>query len=304
MENNSIRKPDFFIVGAPRCGTTSLQYYLLQHPKICMPEKEINFWGDDLKFKKEMTLQEYLGLFSQCGPSQVVGEKSVWYLYSVKASEEIKEFNPNAKIVIVLRNPLNLIKSLHNYFYIRGDETVASLEEAISIPPEKRRSYFSTYPIECFDYLKVAKFYIQVKRYLERFSSVKVIIFEELIKSPYETLRDVFEFLGVNPEVAEQIDFSAQNVSKSIKSKVIRDFLLKYRVAPFWIRGVIKVLLPNQKLRAWLSNWLQDKVAFKNSNIKNFMSDSLKKKLQNELRKDVLKLSDLINKNLIELWGF
>ena len=96
------RYPDFFIVGAPKCGTTALYAYLRQHPQIFMPfHKEPLFFGDDLSHRYgRMSTDEYLALVDGAGDGQRVGEASAWYLYSSSAAEEIKAVIDEAKAAI------------------------------------------------------------------------------------------------------------------------------------------------------------------------------------------------------------
>jgi hypothetical protein len=91
-----VRKPDFFIVGAPKCGTTAMQDYLSQHPEIYMSKaRELHFFGSDLRFSYERPGEvEYLSYFESATNEKRVGEASVWYLYSKQAAGEIKELNP------------------------------------------------------------------------------------------------------------------------------------------------------------------------------------------------------------------
>src|SRR5688572_26342484 len=108
--------PNFFIVGAPRCGTTALYQYLRQHDRIFMPTvKECHFMADDFAdFRRAHDLDEYLGLFEGATPRHVaVGEASVFYLMSDIAIPNIEAFNPNARHVVMLRNPVELVQSLH-----------------------------------------------------------------------------------------------------------------------------------------------------------------------------------------------
>ena len=82
--------PNFFIVGAPKCGTTALYEFLRAHPDIYMPEgKELEYFGSDLKKNPKKTMDEYLLFFKGWNNERVAGEASVRYLYSKKAAEEI-----------------------------------------------------------------------------------------------------------------------------------------------------------------------------------------------------------------------
>jgi hypothetical protein len=119
-----MRKPDFFIVGAPKSGTTAMYFYLKQHPEIFMPErKELHFFGSDFfapHFVRD--LKEYLKFFEGADNKKRIGEASVWYLYSKRAAFEIKEFNPDADIIIMLRNPVDMMYSLRETLRKKGIE--------------------------------------------------------------------------------------------------------------------------------------------------------------------------------------
>ena len=132
-------KPNFFIVGIARAGSTSLWHYLRKHPDVFMsPWKEPNYFNKDIDFfdpnvdvKKELqklgiyktnlkkvrryrTFNNYMSLFKKANDKKVVGECSVTYLTSLTACEEIYRFNQNAKILISLRNPVEVIFSLYH----------------------------------------------------------------------------------------------------------------------------------------------------------------------------------------------
>jgi hypothetical protein len=119
-----MRKPDFFIVGAPKSGTTAMYFYLKQHPEIFMPErKELHFFGSDFfapHFVRD--LKDYLKFFEGADNKKRIGEASPWYLYSKRAAFEIKEFNPDADIIIMLRNPVDMMYSLRETLRKKGIE--------------------------------------------------------------------------------------------------------------------------------------------------------------------------------------
>jgi len=133
--------PDFFIVGAPKCGTTAMYIYLKEHPEIFMPEeKELHYFGSDLKshwFQRD--LNKYLSHFSACNGKKRVGEASVWYLYSKKAATEIKDFSPSSRIIIMLRNPIDMMYSNYYQFLYNGNENLPSFNEAIEAEEDRKR---------------------------------------------------------------------------------------------------------------------------------------------------------------------
>src|SRR5215472_851972 len=126
-EQADVRKPNFFIVGAPKCGTTSLWSYLKGHPEIYMsPLKEIYFFDTDLWEKrperpwarlnegKAPSLEQYLSCFAAADEQKRIGEATPSYLRSLHAPHGIKAFSPRAQIIIMLRNPVDMLYSLHS----------------------------------------------------------------------------------------------------------------------------------------------------------------------------------------------
>lgn len=125
-------KPDFFIVGAARCGTTALFNYLAAHPAVFFPErKEPNYFCTDLRTYGEVaTLTEYEALFSPAPPQALTGDASVLYLYSKVAIGQIMAHNVNAKIIAMLRNPIEAAHSMHAFWWSNKLEDVADFEQA------------------------------------------------------------------------------------------------------------------------------------------------------------------------------
>ena len=134
-----MRRPDFFIVGAPKCGTTAMIDYLKQHPEVFVPDrKELDFFGRDLVFKgHRLTEEEYLGFFSRATAEKRAGEGSVWYLHSKTAALEIKDFSPNARIIIMLRNPLDMMYSFHSQRLYNGNEDIENFSAALDAEAER-----------------------------------------------------------------------------------------------------------------------------------------------------------------------
>ena len=127
-------KPNFFIVGAPKSATTSLHYYLGQHPDIFMStEKEISYFFFNESKRNVKGLKEYMKHFEDVKNEKVIGESTPAYLSSENAMKEIKEFSPKAKILISLRDPVEMLKSLHNQYLYNGDEKIKDFEKAISL---------------------------------------------------------------------------------------------------------------------------------------------------------------------------
>lgn len=202
-----MRRPNFFIVGAAKSGTTSMQKYLGQHPDIAMPQRrEPIFFGTDLAShaKRTARLDDYLQIFSACEGERIVGEKTVWYLYSRTAAEEIRDFHSDAKILIMLRNPVEMVHSLHHQFLSTGNEDVASFDRALALVGERalgRALPRSAHFPEGLLYTSVPLYSEQVERYLRAFGAerVHVLAFDDFARNTERAYAETLAFLEVSP---------------------------------------------------------------------------------------------------------
>ena len=135
----SMMKPNFFIIGAPKCGTTSLAAWLAEHPQIYFsPTKEPHFFNTDHK-RFLNSLQSYEKLFAGASKHHCsVGEASVWYMYSSAAVPNILEYNSDAKFIVMLRNPIEMAPSLHEELVFTGREDVNEFSEAWQLQDLRR----------------------------------------------------------------------------------------------------------------------------------------------------------------------
>ena len=175
-------KPNFFIVGAPKCGTTALYTYLRGHPNIFMPKiKEPHFFATDMHERRNYytkTIKEYIALFSGVKRDHTaIGEGSVWYMYSTAYLERLREFNRGAKIILMLRNPIEMVYSLHSQMVYSFTETRKNFEFAWREKnlPEKRPS------LAIDTYVDVGKLGACVDRLFSIFPNqqIKIILFED-----------------------------------------------------------------------------------------------------------------------------
>src|SRR6266702_1221189 len=200
-------RPNFFIVGAPRSGTTSIWTYLSRHPNVYMSyQKEPMYFGSDLtKTPNEFFVLEtntYLDMFKRGADKAIRGEASVMYLFSKKAAQEIHAFNPNARLLIMLRNPVEMIYSFHGQLRWGGYENIADFDEALAAEADRRRGLRipkSALVPEVLYYSEVAEFAPQVERYLRVFprDQIKIILFDDFARSPAEVYFSLLDFLGV-----------------------------------------------------------------------------------------------------------
>jgi hypothetical protein len=295
-----MRTPDFFIVGAPKCGTTALDSYLGQHPAIFMGRKELHYFGSDLtfaSFRHRLTEAEYLSYFEQAPASaERVGESSVWYLYSERAPEEIKAFEPRAQIIILLRNPTDLLYSLHSQSIYNGDEVIEDFEEALDAEPARRRGEEipagAYYPPRLF-YRDVGRYVDRVQKYLSVFGEeqVRIILFDDLKENVELVYKDTLRFLCIDDSF--EPPFPVVNSSQRVRNPMLRDVIWG-RSMPFvnrWARNVMPV-----RFRQRASEWMQ---RLNSRDIRRpSMPSHLRRQLAEEFTPDVHRLSELIRRDL------
>lgn len=219
--------PDLFLVGAPRSGTTSLYTYLKQHPEIYLSVlKEPHYWSRDLSRPPQAVTDEdlYLGLFAAAGDARWVGEGSVWYLHSAAAARGIAEASPAARILVMLRRPVDMMFSLHGLYTRTGNEDLPAFEDALAAEEERRRGEripAAAYFPEGLLYTEAARFSPSLRRYLEHFGRdrVHVVLFDDFVADTPRAFNRVAEFLGVDPNFVPEFDLEKAN--RLIRPKVL-----------------------------------------------------------------------------------
>ena len=134
--------PDFFIVGAPKCGTSSLHQYLRQHPDVFLPaHKDVPYFGSDLQHSiptAPSSLEDFLSWFAPAPAGARIGDSCTLYMQSRRAAAEIAQRSPDASIIVMLRDPVDLIFSLHSHDISMTEEDVLDFETAVAAEPEQR----------------------------------------------------------------------------------------------------------------------------------------------------------------------
>ncbi len=198
-----MKRPDFFIVGAPKCGTTALYHYLSEHPHVFLPEfKEPHFFAEDLNTPDHVcSEQAYLELFRPAGDEhRAVGEGSVWYLFSSTAARRIREFAPEAKVIVMFRSPVEMFVSLHNQAVASLYEQERDPERAWALQEARRRGEHLGELCEeprVLQYGEVCRLGAQFERLLAVFPRARVhpILLDDLRSSPRTAYRKVLDFL-------------------------------------------------------------------------------------------------------------
>jgi hypothetical protein len=292
-----MRKPDFFIVGAAKCGTTAMNDYLGQHPDIFVPElKEIHYFGKDLDMRlarERDTLERYLARFDGGEGCKRAGEASVWYIYSRTAAQEIHDFDPGAGIIIMLRDPVEFMYSQHSQAMHNalGDEDILDFGEALAAEEDRvqgrRLPPHTTMPDQVY-YRRIARFTEQVQRYYDLFprEQIHVIVFDDFRADTPAVVRDTYRFLGVDPEFVPETP--VVNPNKTYRSWAVRK--VQQRVP-----GKLKDLVPDP-LRRRASDAiyaLNRKYAPREA-----MDPQLRAELMREFAPEVAALGQLIGRDL------
>lgn len=236
MSIDETMKVDFFIAGAPKCGTSSLFSYLGQHPGIYVPKlKEPNFFNTDHKGAKPIgSMMEYHNLYKNEN-QKLTCDASPFYLYSLKAPKNIYDYNPAAKLIFMLRNPIDMLYSLHGQYLIDGNvEVIEDFIEALNAEDDRREGKrvprYCNRPEGLF-YSEYAKYTQYLKNYYAVFpkEQIKVIIFDDFIENIGKIYSDVLNFLELEEFTPV---FKRMNQHEEPKYKALHRLNLYLRHAP------------------------------------------------------------------------
>lgn len=285
-----MNKPNFFIVGAPKAGTTSVHQYLSEHPDICMSNpKEINYFSSDeirqqsLYYKDYIAreLEEYQSAFSDSVCCKAVGDASVSYLFYPNVADKIKSYNEDAKVVIFLRNPVQ--RGFSHYLMDERLGLVKCSYESIV----NRVCHHKNADLYYQQYVELGLYYKQVRRYLDVFGegSVKLYLLEDIIEDLPGLMADLFSFLEVDSEFNPGLDKLYNDYSAP--NNIIMKWLYKRHI----LRKLAKNILPHKVIALIKSR-------FNKKDKKPELSLGLKNKLLNIYDEDIRMLEELINRDL------
>lgn len=299
------RRPDFVVAGAPKCGTTSMHHYLRAHPEVFVPyQKEPNFFSSDVRIRKRLSEEEYLALFDECRDEAILGEVSIWYLYSRRAAAAIRDLCGPVRIVAMLRNPLDAMHSLHSQLVYTGDEDIEDFAEALAAEEARLRGERAPRGgwkgVECLCYRRVFDYAEQIERFQDVFGRerVHVILLEELARDPERVLADLCGFLGVAPH--GELRFGRVNPNKRVASARLRDLHRRYDRG---VRGLAKRLIPVTGLRRRVARVLAGGLQglYTRYEERAPIDPDLRRRLAAELEPSILRLEKVLGRGL-EAW--
>jgi hypothetical protein len=227
-----MKRPNFFIVGAPRCGTTAMSEYLRTHPQIYFaPIKEPYYFSSDFVGYGIRSEAEYLRLFAKAGPyHKAVGEGSVWYLYSQVALQRIREFEPSARVIVMLRNPVDLACSLHAQLLYVFMENEADFAKAWDLQAARRLG--QRIPRGCLvpqflQYEQACRLGWQLQRLLNIFprEQVHCLLFDDFVQDTRRAYQRLLAFLELPHD--GRLEFPRINENRQHRSRWLAYLLLR-----------------------------------------------------------------------------
>ncbi len=310
------RVPDFFILGHPKCGTTALYEMLRRHPRIFMPAlKEPAYFATDLRsrFQRKatgplpVTLAQYLSLFDDASPEQLVGEASSSYLVSATAARNIAELQPGARLIAILREPASFLRSLHLQLLQNHVETEPSLRRALALEPARRQGRRiprrSPRP-QALLYSERVRYAEQLRRYRDLFGAdqLLVLIYDDFRAENEATVRRVLRFLEVDPTVA--VPASEANPTVRMRSQRLDELVHTLTVgdSPLAraVRAPVKALAPRRLRHAALHGVRRRFVV----GTPPPPDEGLMLELRRRFVPEVAALSEYLDRDLVTLWGY
>ncbi len=228
-------KPNLFIIGAPKCGTTSLSVWLSKHPSVFVsPIKEPHYFYSP--YGAKMGIEEYENLFALASPAhRVRAEASVWYLFSESAVSQIQEYQPAAKFIVCLRNPYEMAPSLHAQKKYTGHETVSDFADAWRLSAAREQGdQVGIFGLNSGDpshlsYRKACSLgsqYVAAVRVVGK-QNILPVVLDDLRTDPRKEWRRITSFLGL--DYCEPPHMEKMNPATRRRSALIHRFVIRVR---------------------------------------------------------------------------
>ena len=295
--------PNFLIIGAAKAGTSSLYYYLNQHPDIFMSRIKgpayfaytegarvrVNGPGDQAVFDRTLVTQfdSYQRLFAEANGETAIGEASVLYMYKPLAPDRIRACLPDVKLIACLRNPVD--RAFSSYMHLRRDgrERLLDFEAALSAEPQRIKAGWQ----HLWHYSQLGLYHQQLQRYYARFprEQIGIFLYDDFVDNPTYFMRSLFDFLGVDCTFMPDMSVR-RNVSGLPKSRRIHSFLTQ----PNWAADRLRRMLPptlRQRAAARLVQWNLD-------TRRQTLTPALRARLTAHYRDEIMRLETLIERDL------
>lgn len=294
-------RPNFLIIGAAKSGTTALFQYLAQHPEVfaCEPKEPHfmafagttpNFRGpyDDqvINRRATTTIEAYEKLFAGSTAARAVGEGSVSTLYYHDRSiANLKKYTPQARLLCILRNPIDRAFSAYMYLLSLTRETVQDFSRAWALEPERIAGNYH----HIWHYQRMGLYSEQLEPFMRSFppEQLKVLLYDDFRRNPLEVVKDCCRFLEIDPHYSFPTR-PAPLVSGRPRNRLLQSLLGR----PSALKQAVRKLLPG-----WLTDGIRSFISRRNL-ARESMSPEMRRQLADFYREDVRKLSDLLHCDL------
>ncbi|MEA2079032.1 MAG: sulfotransferase [Pseudomonadota bacterium] len=270
-----MKRPNLFVLGAMKSGTTSLHEYLDRHPHVFMsPKKEPAYFVEEYGWSNGE--KWYLNLFAAAREEQIIGESSTDYTKLPRfqgVPKRVEAFNPEARLIYIMRDPIERTIS-HYWWRVRFNGESRSMLEAIKEEPY---------------YRAVSNYAMQLRPYIELFGlgNIKAITFEQMVEDPVATMRGVFDWLGLEPGL-ELTDGEIRKMTTPTQLDQVRGrgMLNSLRYSKFW--NVTGPLVP-ARVRSVFK-----RAAVKTADTSEISTDAIERWLRPVQREQVRELSAML----------
>jgi Sulfotransferase family len=296
--------PNFLVIGAAKCGTDALCKFLGQHPDIYMcPNREPNFFvaegqpespyhgpGDRAAFEAldmwVSTIDRYERLFSGVTRESAIGEGTAWYLYFEEAARRIKRYIGHAKLIAILRNPVDRAYSAYTTLLGDGRETIWDFSQAVAAQSDRMRENWD--PL--YYYVDMGFYARQLRCYRELFDAaqIKTYIYDDFNTRPVEVVQDMFRFLGVDERFVPDTS-TRHNVSMVPRNQLVHHFV----AGDYPLKKALKKVLP-----VGLRRSVKHTVLAPNLTRPSPLRAEVRQELVEVFRADILDLQDMIGRDL------
>jgi hypothetical protein len=303
------RRPNLFIIGAPKAGTTSLYEYLRGHPDVYMsPVKEPAYFSPDVppqkvRFQHGRDLERYLDLFAGARDERYLGEGSTYYIYSRQAPTLIDEFSPDARIVAMLRNPVEMAWALHGQRAAHGREPLLDFEEALAADerPDAGGGARRDTVQKVGRYRDRARYAEQLERWFAVFGRDRchVIVFEDFAADTASAFTQLLAWLGIDASYRPD-EFAVHNPSHTVRRGFVRSAL---STAPG--RWAAQRLLPHVlgfERSTRIAQGMKRSDVGRTKEPRKPIPAAVRRALQDDLLPDVNRLSDMLGRDMAAFW--
>ena len=303
-------RPNLFIAGAPKTGTTSLYGYLDGHPDVFMsPVKEPMYFAVDMRggprrrFVYPEDEAEYLALFAGARGEKVLGEASTRYLASPAAPSLIHDFNPGASIVAMLRNPVDMLEALHNERVSFGTEDILDFELALDADQDRlagRRLRPGADPL-WGAYRHWGMYGEQLARWLSVFDSAQmhVVVFDDFVADTPREFERLLEFLRVD-QTYRPASFAPRRQRHQRRRGVLRA-VVDTPLARWTAHRLLPAVLGRTGSTHLVWRFRQSRLNLQERS-RVPIRPELRRQLEDEFRPDVERLSEILGRDFVDLW--